>query len=85
MGARGRGGGGRWRGRLGKGRAAGRPVTLLGLPDGRPLGGCPLGDLGRLKKDEKGRALSYHPPLHAILVALVGWLSLDADRRTLIE
>jgi len=55
-------------------------VTLMGLPDG-----CPLGDLGCLKKNEKGRALSYHPPLHAILVALVGWLSLDADRRTLIE
>jgi hypothetical protein len=65
-----------------RGVQAGWPVTL---PDGCPLGGCPLGDLGRLKKDEKGRALSYHPPLHAILVALVGWLSLDADRRTLIE
>jgi hypothetical protein len=68
------GGGGEVEGEEGR---AGRPVTLMSLPDG-----CPL---GRLKKHEKGRALSYHPPLHANLVAPVGWLSLNADRRTLIE
>jgi hypothetical protein len=48
------GGGVGWRGRTReRGVQAGRPMTLMGLPDG-----CPLGDLGHLKKNGRGRALS---------------------------
>jgi hypothetical protein len=73
------GGEGRWRGERG---VQGRRQACDSDESARWMS---FGSLTRLKKHEKGRALSYHPPLHANLVAPVGWLSLNADRRTLIE